>query len=71
MCSIGVMCSLTLDADIAHHKTGQALDHYLRARARRDDASEPWLWLGKRGRLTETGVELAVKRRGLSPGERL
>ncbi len=46
------------------HKTGQALDRYLRARARRADASEPWLWLGKRGRLTETGVEQAVKRRG-------
>ena len=32
------------------HKTGQALDRYLRVRARRPDASEPWLWLGKRGR---------------------
>ncbi len=50
------------------HKTGQALDRYMRARAKRSDASEPWLWLGKRGRLTETGVEQAVKRRGRAAG---
>ncbi len=50
------------------HKTGQVLDRYLRARARRADAAEPWLWLGKRGRLTETGVEQAVKRRGRAAG---
>lgn len=50
------------------HKTGQALDRYLRARAKRPDAAEPWLWLGKRGRLTETGVEQAVKRRGRAAG---
>jgi site-specific recombinase XerD len=50
------------------HKTGQALDRYLRMRAKRPDASEPWLWLGKRGRLTETGVEQAVKRRGRAAG---
>ena len=40
----------------------------MRARARRPDAPEPWLWLGKRGRLTETGVEQAVKRRGRAAG---
>ncbi len=34
------------------HKTGQGLDRYLRARARRPDAGEPWLWLGKRTRST-------------------
>jgi integrase len=50
------------------HKTGQALDRYLRSRAKRLDAGEPWLWLGKRGRLTETGVEQAVKRRGRQAG---
>jgi site-specific recombinase XerD len=50
------------------HKTGQALDRYLRARSRRADAHEPWLWLGKRGRLTETGVEQVVKRRGRAAG---
>jgi site-specific recombinase XerD len=50
------------------HKTGQALDRYMRMRAKRPDAAEPWLWLGKRGRLTETGVEQAVKRRGRAAG---
>jgi site-specific recombinase XerD len=50
------------------HRTGQALDRYLRVRARRADAAEPWLWLGKRGRLTETGVEQVVKRRGREAG---
>ena len=50
------------------HKTGQSLDRYLRVRPKRPDASEPWLWLGKRGRLTETGVEQAVKRRGRAAG---
>ena len=50
------------------HKTGQALDRYMRVRAKRADASEPWLWLGKRGRLTETGVEQAVERRGRAAG---
>jgi site-specific recombinase XerD len=50
------------------HKTGQALDRYLRVRSRRADAHEPWLWLGKRGRLTETGVEQVVKRRGRAAG---
>jgi site-specific recombinase XerD len=50
------------------HKTGQALDRYLRTRSRRVDAHEPWLWLGKRGRLTETGVEQVVKRRGRAAG---
>jgi len=50
------------------HRTGQALDRYLRVRSRRADAHEPWLWLGKRGRLTETGVEQVVKRRGRAAG---
>jgi site-specific recombinase XerD len=50
------------------HRTGQALDRYLRVRARRTDADEPWLWLGRRGRLTETGVEQVVKRRGRQVG---
>jgi site-specific recombinase XerD len=46
------------------HRTAQAIDRYLRLRARRADADGEWLWLGKRGRLTETGVEQVVKRRG-------
>jgi site-specific recombinase XerD len=34
-------------------KAGETLDRYLRARGRHKDADLPWLWLGKRGRLTE------------------
>jgi site-specific recombinase XerC len=33
-------------------KTAMALDRYLRIRDRHKDAHLPWLWLGKRGRLT-------------------
>lgn len=49
-------------------KTAQAIDRYLRVRARHRDAAAEWLWLGKRGRLTETGVEQVVKRRGRLAG---
>lgn len=50
------------------HRTAQAIDRYVRLRARRADAESEWLWLGKRGRLTETGVEQVVKRRGRQAG---
>lgn len=49
-------------------KTAQALDRYLRMRARHREADSEWLWLGKRGRLGETGVEQVVKRRGRQAG---
>lgn len=40
-----------------------ALDRYVRARDRHPAADLPWLWLGKRGKYTETGIEMTVKRR--------
>jgi site-specific recombinase XerC len=49
-------------------KTAQALDRYLRVRSRHRDAAGEWLWLGKRGRLTDTGIEQVVKRRGRLAG---
>lgn len=49
-------------------KTAQALDRYLRIRGRHTAAAEPWLWIGQRGRLTDTGVEQVVKRRGREAG---
>jgi site-specific recombinase XerD len=52
-------------------KTAAAIDRYLRVRARRQDADSEWLWLGKRGRLTENGVEQMVKRRGDQAGLRV
>jgi site-specific recombinase XerD len=50
------------------HKAGEALDRYLRARARHKDAHLPWLWLGKKGRLTEWGLVQMLQRRGAQAG---
>jgi site-specific recombinase XerD len=49
-------------------KAGEALDRYLRARARHKDAALPWLWLGKKGRLTEWGLVQMLRRRGAQAG---
>jgi site-specific recombinase XerC len=49
-------------------KTAVTLDRYLRVRARHKDAHLPWLWLGKRGRLTAWGVQQLVRRRGEQAG---
>jgi site-specific recombinase XerD len=49
-------------------KTAQALDRYLRVRGRHPASAESWLWIGQRGRLTDTGVEQVVKRRGRQAG---
>lgn len=46
----------------------EAVDDYLRARKRHDHAAEPWLWLGKRGRLTDSGIAQMVRDRGLRAG---
>jgi len=47
------------------------LDRYLRARARHKDAELPWLWLGPKGRLSDSGIAQMLKRRsrkaGISP----
>ncbi len=49
-------------------RTGQALDRYLRERGRRPDGALPWLWLGRKGRLTDSGFLQMVKRRGREAG---
>lgn len=49
-------------------RTAKALDRYLRARARHQHAAAEWLWLGKQGRLTSTGVGQLVRRRGREAG---
>jgi site-specific recombinase XerD len=49
-------------------KAGEALDRYLRARARHKDAELPWLWLGKKGRLTAWGLVQMLRRRGAQAG---
>ena len=49
-------------------ETARDLSRYLKARAKRSDASSPWLWLGKKGRLTENGIAQVLKRRGDEAG---
>jgi len=49
-------------------RTVKALDRYLRERARHHAASEPELWLGKRGRMTESGITQMMQRRALRAG---
>jgi site-specific recombinase XerD len=49
-------------------RTAQTLDRYLRVRARHRDAATGALWLGKRGPMTDTGIEQVVKRRGREAG---
>jgi site-specific recombinase XerD len=49
-------------------KTAQALDRYLRDRNRHHAASLPWLWLGRKGRLADSGVLQMIRRRGEDAG---
>jgi site-specific recombinase XerD len=49
-------------------KAARALDRYLRARARHPDAHQPWLWLGKRGKLTMNGVRHIFDKRAAAAG---
>lgn len=49
-------------------KTAQALDRYLRARARHKDAHLESLWLGQHGPVTDSGVLQIVKKRGTQAG---
>lgn len=44
-------------------RTVQALDRYLRVRRLHPRSAEPWLWLGKRGRLTVDGIRQLLERR--------
>jgi site-specific recombinase XerD len=50
------------------HKAGEALDRYLRARARHKHAGLRWLWLGQQGRLTDSGLVMMLRRRGRQAG---
>jgi site-specific recombinase XerD len=49
-------------------KTAQAVDRYLRQRARHPQASSPFLWLGPKGRLTDSGLRQMLERRGEQAG---
>jgi site-specific recombinase XerD len=51
--------------------TLQAIERYLRVRARRPDSDSRWLWLGGKGRLTDSGIRQMLERRcqqaGITP----
>ncbi len=49
-------------------KTGQAIDRYLRMRSKHHAAAEPWLWVGKRGRMNDSGVYQLIVRRATQAG---
>jgi site-specific recombinase XerC len=49
-------------------RTAQAVDRYLRVRARHKDAALPWRWLGLKGRLTKWGIVIMLRRRGEEVG---
>jgi site-specific recombinase XerD len=55
---------------IAHlgNKTLRGLDRYLRKRAVHKSAGLPWLWLAPKGRLSPSGVQQLLKRRGAQAG---
>jgi integrase/recombinase XerC len=50
------------------HKAGEALERYLRVRARHKHADLPWLWIGLKGRLTAHGLVMMLRRRGRQAG---
>lgn len=48
--------------------TTRALDRYVRARRLHKEAEQPWLWLGLKGRLSDSGIEQMIARRARSAG---
>src|SRR5947209_2595485 len=51
-------------------KTADALRRYLRARAQHPQAASEALWLGKKGRVTDSGVRQMLERRAAEAGVR-
>jgi site-specific recombinase XerD len=49
-------------------KTAQALDRYLRVRAKHECAGSPCLWLGRQGELSHFGVYRVIQRRAAMAG---
>ncbi len=48
--------------------TARALDRYLRARSRHPHADLEWLWIGRKGRVTASGIRQVLRRRGQQAG---
>lgn len=51
-------------------RTLVAIEEYLRVRKKHRFAAEPWLWLGQKGRLTDSGVAQMLERIGRRVGVR-
>lgn len=49
-------------------RTVKALDRYLRSRTKHTHSDMRWLWLGKKGRLTDDGVRQMLERRTAQAG---
>lgn len=49
-------------------RTAQALDRYLRVRGRHYASDSEWLWLGRKGRLGDTGIAQMLRRRAVEAG---
>lgn len=49
-------------------KTVAAVDRYLRVREHHPNASQPWLWIAPRGKLTSNGLYQMVRRRAAAAG---
>ncbi len=49
-------------------RAARDLDRYLRVRARHAHAREPWLWLGKKGRMSDSGLRQMMERRAGAAG---
>ena len=49
-------------------KAVKDIDRYLRLRGRHKDSALPWLWLGPRGHLTNSGVAQMLRRRSREAG---
>jgi integrase len=49
-------------------KAAEALDTYLLARARHRHAESPGLWIGPKGRLTDSGITQIIRRRAKAAG---
>jgi integrase len=49
-------------------RTAQALDRYLRARARHPEHTQPSLWLGAKGPMSDSGVTQMLRRRARDAG---
>ncbi|MEX1093904.1 MAG: tyrosine-type recombinase/integrase [Acidimicrobiia bacterium] len=48
--------------------TTRALDRYVRTRRLHKAADQPWLWLGLKGRLSDSGIEQMIARRAQAGG---